>query len=61
MVVYQRLRGETLEAQINALMRKQKGLKGGSVDLRCFQIVVGENFSLEFQTESKWMRFGIDE
>lgn len=61
MVVYQRLRGETLEAQINALMRKQKGLEGGSVDLRCFQKVVGEIFPLEFQTESKWMRFGIHE
>lgn len=56
MVVYQRLRGETLEAQINALMRKQKGLEGGSVDLRCFQIVVGEIFLLEFQTDAFWYR-----
>lgn len=43
MVVYQHLRGETLEAQINAPMRKQKGLEGGSVDLRWFQMVVGRN------------------
>lgn len=54
MVVYQRLRRETLEAQINAPMRKQKGLGGGSVDLRCSRMVVGEIVLLGVRTESGW-------
>ncbi len=56
-MVYQRLRRETLEAQINAPMRTQKGLGGGSVDLRCSRIVVGE-IVLGVRTESGWMWFG---
>lgn len=56
-MVYQRLRRETLEAQINAPMRKQKGLGGGSVDLRCSRMVVREIVLLDVRTESGWMRF----
>lgn len=61
MVVYQHLRRETLEARINALMRKQKDLGGGSVDLRCSRMVVGEIVLLGVRTESGWMRFGVAE